>query len=215
MARIEGIVIEEPAYDWLDFPFWAEAVSYGHKFHNFVAWLADTDAYLCAVVINRKAEFLSMLARIRDEIAALVETEKAAASPVVDRAQPVLPDPWIKIVDPATRTPYYYNMVSGKSQWEFPASEAAAPASPRSVASAKPCSSSSAQGTTRVSPKTGGSAKPYCRDPMARDPRRKQKRAAAAAAAAAAVEAAPAPQDLLHCPSLLLEKHQGVHVHRY
>src|SRR5690606_9859612 len=52
----QDIVSDDGAYDWLDFPFWPEAVSHAHKFHTFVAWLADTDAYLCAVVINRKAE---------------------------------------------------------------------------------------------------------------------------------------------------------------
>jgi len=132
-----------------------------------------------------------MLARIRDEIAVLQETKNAGASPCTESAKLALPEPWIKIMDPATRAPYYYNMVSGKSQWEFPTSDStAALVSPRSVVSPKPCSSLA-------------SATPNSRDPMARDPRRKPSRVG------------QCHVGLLHCPSLLLDKHEAVHVHRY
>ena len=193
MASFDDIIAQQGEYDWLEFPYWAEAVQHGNKFHNFVAWLADTDAYLCAVVINRKAEFLVVLAQIRSEMSGM----QAVPESVPHKAP--LPEHWIKLVDPTTETPFYYHMVSGKSQWEFPISQQEIH-SPRAIDAFPEYDEEfgTTKRTTR-SRKPLCSARPPVRDPLVKDPRRKLK----------------APKDILNYPAGAYRDQQAVHVHRY
>jgi hypothetical protein len=81
---------EHQHYDWLDFPFWYEAIAFfeSENIGEFVSvWLKKRDADLAKRVLDNGSEFVAVLCKIRREVKS-IEPKPQKLSPPSLRSRP-------------------------------------------------------------------------------------------------------------------------------
>lgn len=128
--------IKLKSYDWLEFPYWTEAMAYNDPLH-FVSWLNKKKPHLAAIVLIHYPEFKKRFAKLQQKV-----SDVRLEQELYNQKKEVLPLPPLQTPTRSSRRPhhhqpqessrdwvrvqlshekyYWFNRVSGKSQWSCP-----------------------------------------------------------------------------------------------
>mmetsp|Transcript_29392 Transcript_29392/g.38675 ORF Transcript_29392/g.38675 Transcript_29392/m.38675 type:complete len:195 (+) Transcript_29392:179-763(+) len=99
-------------YDWMKFPYWKVALSFESPL-KFASWLNKRHSLMAATILLRMDEFIMIFKELKKAIGSL------SPHPKRQRVQNTFQE-WIKITQPDSKQGYWYNFVTGKTQWNDP-----------------------------------------------------------------------------------------------